>query len=130
MENKYLFSAGILMILIAILHLVGGQITLVDPMIDSNMIQQEKVEWLGAWHCISILLFYFGYVLLKNGKKQSTKQTELIKFIAYMCLLFSISFIGSSIFLQKHAPQYILFIPMAVILYFGLKKMEINTTTV
>lgn len=126
MNSKLIFSAGIIMLLTALLHLIGGQTTLVDPLLDSNMLLQEKVEWLGAWHTITILLFGMGIVLVRNGMKMREGQYESIKFIFYLCILFSLSFIVASIYLQKHAPQYIIFLPLAFLTYMGMKRIDRN----
>lgn len=124
MDSKLIFTAGIIMSFTAILHLIGGQTTLVNPLLESNLQMQEKVEWLGAWHCITIFLAAMGFVLIRNGMKIKQDQIMTIRSIYYLCILFSISFIASSVYLQKHAPQYILFIPIALIIYLGLNKLE------
>ena len=125
MDSKLIFSAGVIMLASAALHTIGGQLTLVDPLLDSNLQLQEKVEWLGAWHCITILLFGMGIILTRNGLRLREKQVHTLKFIFYLCILFSIVFISASFYLQKHAPQYILFLPMALLVYLGLKRQKI-----
>jgi len=125
MKNKFLLAAGGISFFTAGLHLIGGQLTLVDPLLASNLIPQEKTEWLGAWHIVTILLFFFGYILLKNGLKPNIEDRSLIKWIGILCLLFSFAFIGASLGQQQHAPQYILFLPVAALVYFGNRfKME------
>ena len=124
MDSKLIFSAGLIMLASATLHTIGGQLTLVDPLLDSNLQLQEKVEWLGAWHCITLLLFGMGIILTRNGLKLRENHVHTIKSIFYLCILFSIAFIGASLFLQKHAPQYILFLPMALVIHLGLRRLK------
>ena len=124
MESNLIFAAGIIMLLIGVLHTIGGQITLVNPLLDSSLQAQEKVEWLGAWHMITILIFGMALIMVRNGIKIRQSQIAALEFIYYLCILFSISFIAASFYLQKHAPQYILFSPIAILLFFGLKRLK------
>ena len=128
MDNKFIFIAGVLTIFTALVHLIGGQSTLVNPLLESALTDQVKVEWLGAWHCISIFLFLFGIILIKNGLNMDPKQLAVINLIFQLYLLFAISFILASLFRAQHAPQYILFIPIALLIYLGMKKNQRNLT--
>lgn len=125
MRNNFLLSAGIVCLASALLHTVGGQFTLVNPMLQSDLNVQAQTEWLGAWHLITILLWVFGYLLFTNGRRFRKDQLSVIHLIGWLCLLFGFSFIGASLYQQVHAPQYILFLPIALLTFMGVKKITI-----
>ena len=122
MRNNYYLAAGVICLFTAMLHTVGGQLALVDPLLASSLDLQVKTEWLGAWHMITFLLWYFGYVLFRNGLKVQAHSASLLKGILILSILFSIAFIGASFWQGQHAPQYILFSPIVLLVYFGLRK--------
>lgn len=124
MKNYSYLIAGAICLFTAILHTVGGQLSLVDPMLISDLTAGAKTEWLGAWHMITILLWMFGYILFRNGLKLQKENTTTIRLIAFLCLCFAASFIAASLWRMHHAPQYILFLPIAILTYFGLKKQQ------
>lgn len=124
MRNNYHLAAGIIYLFSAVLHLIGGQLALVNPLLDSELDLQVRTEWLGAWHIITVMLFYFGYILLKNGLRYQTKDESLIKAIGVLSALFCLSFLGAGLWLQCHAPQYILFAPVVILIYFGFKNQK------
>lgn len=127
MKNKAYFWAGLIGLFTALLHTVGGQIELVNPMLDGNMTAQMKTEWLGAWHMVTILLWVFGFILFKNGRQENPADRSLIQVIGWLSFLFGICFILASIYQGQHAPQYILIWPVALLIYFGLKKNQTAT---
>ncbi len=126
MENKkniYWIIAGILNLFTALLHAVGGQINLVNPLCKSNLTNQEKAQWMGGWHMITIILFATSILLIKNViKKRVSEQIQIIVYIGYLYVAFGLSFIISSIFFQILAPQWTLLLPIGLFILFGSKK--------
>jgi hypothetical protein len=66
-RNMYLLIAGGINLFTAILHTIGGQLDLVNPLMNSNLTDQQKAEWIAAWHLVTIMLFFTSYVIIKNG---------------------------------------------------------------
>ena len=125
MSKKKIFwiIAAILNLLTAFVHTIGGQLNLVNPLLKSDLTEQAKTEWLGAWHMITIFLFATTYYLLKCAflKNQNTN-TGVIKAIGIIYLLISIPFIISSIIMQHFAPQWTILLPIGIMTLIGLKK--------
>ncbi|MDY7396118.1 hypothetical protein UMM65_12780 [Aureibaculum sp. 2210JD6-5] len=127
MKNIYWIFAGVLNLFTFFLHLIGGQIDLIDPMVESTLNKNKSYELIAIWHIITILLFTTSSILLLAGfnKKYSTN-AELIKFIGYLNLLFCVPFIIASIFYGLFIPQWILFFPIGLLTIIGLKKQKID----
>jgi len=128
MKAKTLFLiAGVINLLVALLHTIGGQLDLVNPLLDSNLTNQAKSEWLGAWHIITIVLFASSLYLLKTGLGKYEKvNIELLRYIAILYVLFGIPFILSSMYLKILAPQWILLMPIGLLTWLGLRKSVTN----
>lgn len=122
-KNIYWLIAGFINLFTAVLHTVGGQIDLVNPMLKSNLETQAKAEWFGAWHMITIILFASTYLALKNAIVDFHKrQTELMKYIGVLYILLSMPFCVSSVVHRLLAPQWILLLPIGIIIYLGSRK--------
>ncbi len=119
-RNIYWLIAGVINLFTALLHTIGGQLELVNPLIKSNLYNQQKAEWIGAWHMVTIILFFTSYIIIKIGI--TNKQSELVKYIGYLYLIFSIPSIITSSMYQLLAPQWILLLPISALIYFGAKK--------
>lgn len=123
-RNVYLIIAGALNLFTAILHLIGGQLELIDPMLDSNMALQPQLEILGAWHMVTLVLFATAYVLLKKGLNPSAEiGAELVTSIGYLYLLFSLPSLAISIWYFQFVPQYILLMPIGIFSLLAVKKL-------
>lgn len=122
-KNLYWLIAGIVNLFTALLHSISGQIELVNPMLKSNLENQTKAEWFGVWHMVTIILFASSYLVLKNAIIGFQKrQTELMKYIGILYILLSIPFCISSIVHKLLAPQWILLLPIGILIYLGTKK--------
>jgi len=125
MKNIYFKIAGILNFLVALLHTFGGQLSLVLPLYNSPLSDQVKAEWIGAWHMVTIVLFATSFLLLKKGfKTQRTPSTDLLRFIGWIFVLFSIPSIITSMWYGLLAPQWILLSPIGGLTLFGLHKLQ------
>ncbi|WP_438712164.1 hypothetical protein ACSTS3_06980 [Aquimarina muelleri] len=125
-KNAYWIIAGILNLFTFILHLIGGQIELVNPMVESLKLDVSS-QLVGAWHMVTIILFVTSYILLLAGfNKKYTYNIELIKWIGYLNLLFCFPFIIGSFYYGIFLTQWILFLPIGLLTVVGLKKTNAN----
>jgi hypothetical protein len=123
MKRKYIKIAGAVNLLGAILHTIGGQIELVNPLLNSNISIQQKSELTGAWHIVTILLFLTSYTLLKIGfRKDRIQEIALLKPIAILYILSGIPIITTSLLYEANAFQWILLMPIGFLLLKGLQN--------
>jgi len=124
-KNTFLIISGLINLFTFLLHVIGGQISLINPLLDSNLELQIKTELLGVWHMVTIILFVTSIILLYLGFKQNKKlNIQLLSFIGYLYILFSIPFIIISIIYGLLVPQWILLLPIGVLTIFGIKKIK------
>lgn len=121
-KNSYLIIAGIINLFTAFLHTIGGQLSLVDPMVASNLNLQVKAELVAAWHLITIVLFASSLVLLKQGFTSSGSRSAVVGSIGYLYTLFALTFIVVSVVYGVFAPQWILLLPIGVLAFWGDRK--------
>ncbi len=124
-KNTFLIIAGVINLTTFFLHLIGGQLSLVDPMLDSSLGLQETSELVGAWHMVTFILLVTSYILLSAGynKKYSTN-TELIEGVGHLNLAFCLPSIIASFYYGILVPQWIFFLPIGVLTMIGVNKMK------
>ncbi|WP_341224984.1 hypothetical protein [uncultured Arcticibacterium sp.] len=121
--NYYLLVAGTLNALTAILHLIGGQLDLVNPMLESGLSKSVKTQLLSVWHMVTIVLFATTLLYFLYAKNKIRRfNPKLISFISYLYILFSFSFIISSFFQNVFTEQWILLLPIGILGLVGSKK--------
>lgn len=126
-KNKYWIIAGIINIFTAILHLIGGQIDLINPLMESSIDLQIKTELLGVWHVITCVLFASSILYFKYGFNTAKKANiELVSFISYLYIAFSFVFIFSSVYKSILASQWVLLLPIGILGIIGTKKSKTN----
>ena len=126
MQHIYIKIAGVLNLFAALTHLIAGQIDLVNPLLNSNLGTQQKGEFVGAWHMITIFLFFSSYLIIKAGLKSVEEdQIQQLKTIANCYILFGIPFIVVSIWYGIFAPQWVLLMPIGILLHIGFRKLTI-----
>lgn len=124
-KNNYLITAGILNLITFFLHLIGGQMDLIDPMLETSLELEKSSQMVGVWHMITIILLATSYVLLMAGfNKKYSENVELIKLTGYLNLSFCLPFLLSGFYYGLLVPQWILFLPIGVLTLLGLKKMK------
>lgn len=107
----------------ALLHTIGGQIELVNPMLRSGINIQQKAELTGAWHLVTLLLFFTTFYLLKSAYQPPNKTSNyILKAIAIFYLFAGIPFLISSFWFQVYALQWILLMPIGLLLILGMKQ--------
>jgi hypothetical protein len=120
-KNIYWLVAGITNLFTALLHTIGGQLDLVNPLTESNLTTFQKGQWFGGWHIVTITLFFTSYLLLKNALRPAENEKRTMKYIGTLYLLYSIPFIISSFMNQLLIPQWILLLPIGVLTIIGNK---------
>ena len=125
-RNYFWLIAGIINLITALVHTFVGQIELINPLLISNLTTQKKAEWFSVWHIVTILLFASAYFILKNAFATfEQRQPELMRYVGILYIAFSIPFIISSFMYQLLVPQWILLLPIGLLIYFGAKKTEL-----
>lgn len=123
-KNVFWIIAGFLNLFTFFLHLIGGQIDIVNPMLGSSMALQPMSEMLAAWHLITVFLLMSSIYFLKLGFKNTDQNPkQLIKFMSYCYVAFSVVFIIVSFVQGVFAPQWILLLPIGILGLIGLKKL-------
>lgn len=124
-KNSYLIIAGTLNFLVFLLHLIGGQIDLVNPMMDASLSLDKSTQLLGAWHMVTIILFATSFILLSAGLgKKYASNLAIVEFANYLNLFFSLPSIIASIYYGLLVPQWILFLPICIITSIGLSRQR------
>lgn len=124
-KNTYWIIAGILNFITFFLHLIGGQLDLVNPMLDTTLNVEKSSQLVGAWNMVTIILIGTSYILLLAGfGKKYTTNTELIRMIGYLNLSFCLPFIIAGFYYGLLVPQWIFFLPIGILTLIGLNKVK------
>ncbi len=128
-RNIFIIIAGCINLFTTFLHLIGGQIGLVNPLMAGDLKIEEKSQWLGAWHIVTILLFFTSIILLKGGLSKSSKlDKSRVLYIAILYLLLTLPFFYSSIIMDVFTPQWILMLPIGILSLIGWQKKQNRST--
>ncbi len=123
MKKLYLKIAGCINLFTAVLHLIAGQVDLVNPLMNSNLALQEKGEITSAWHIVTILLFFTSYIILRHAfSNENGRSIQQLKDLAFLYLLCGLPFIIISLILGIFAPQWILLMPIGVLILLEVRK--------
>jgi len=125
-KNYYLITAGVINLITALIHTIGGQITLIHPLITSGLSAQVRFELLGAWHLVTILLFGTSYLLLRAGWGKGNLSLQALSLISILYILFALPSIFLSISSSLLIPQWILCLPIGLIALLGLRRIDSN----
>lgn len=122
-KNVYWIIAGFLNLFTFFLHLIGGQIDIVNPMMESSMSLQPMSEMLAAWHLITVFLLMSSIYFIQIGFKNADQNPEqLVNFMSYCYFAFGLVFIVVSLVQGVFTPQWILLLPIGILGLIGLKK--------
>ncbi len=125
-RNVYSLIAGLINVFTAFVHLIGGQITLVDPLMQTSLPLDVRAQWLGAWHIVTVILFITSFSLLRDGiSPRTTFQNKAFEY-AILYGAFGIVFIGVSIYMKNSAPQWILLIPIGLFSFLSFRTYHLN----
>jgi hypothetical protein len=126
-RNYFWLAAGVVNLITAVIHTFGGQTDLLDPLLQSNISDQAKAEWFSIWHMVTVLLFATSFLILQHTLMHTQdKQPGGYTHIGYLYVLLSIPFIVSSIIHHRFAPQWVLLLPIGVLLIIGQAKEKKN----
>jgi len=123
-RNIYLILAGAINLFTAFIHTFVGQNDLVAPLLDSELNQQIKTEWLSVWHIITVTLFVSSFYLLQQEIRPSKiSAKQVIRLIGILYTLFSSVFIICSLVMGTFAPQWILLMPIGILAFLGAHRI-------
>ena len=120
-KNIPILIAGVIMALTTILHLTGGQADHVVPLLESALDATDKAVLLAVWHMVTVALMIMAFWLIRQGIKPFASRNDVMRFIAWLNLLFAVVFLLVSIVRWAFAPQWILFLPIGLLILYGLK---------
>lgn len=123
-KNLPILIAGVIMAFTSILHLTGGQTDHVVPLLASELDSTDKAVLLGVWHMVSVTLFIMAFWLIRHGFNPIATRVDAMRFIAWLNLLFALVFITVSLVRSAFTPQWILFLPMGLLILFGLRRKD------
>lgn len=125
-KNLAWIVAGIIGMMTSVLHAIGGQSTLMDPILQSEVKAQVKVEMFGAWHLITVILFMSAGALLVYGIRwRKFYNFSIVSFIGWFYGLAGASFIFSSFYFNQFAPQFTLLLPISVLVFLGFNAKRV-----
>ena len=120
-KNIYWLIAGLISAFSFFIHLFLGQITLVAPLLKSNLTLQVKTEFLAVWHMVSIILLATPFVYFYFGFK-NLSSSVMICLLSNLYLVFGIVFIISGLYNMVFVPQWTLLLPIGIFGLLGIKK--------
>lgn len=123
-RNYYWLIAGIICSFTALIHTFGGQLELVQPLLAGELPEDLKVQWLGVWHTVTIVLFGSAFWLVRSGWQPANVSRALLNNIAYLFILFAVVFVLSSVARGVHAPQWVLLLPVGVLTLIGGRRRK------
>lgn len=123
----YIKIAGIINLITALIHLIAGQMDLVNPLLKSDLTNQEKGEFVGVWHMATILLFFTSILILRFAySKMKVSNSESLRNIGILYILMGLPFIVMSIYYGLLVPQWILLMPIGILLLVGVNSIQTN----
>ena len=113
-HQPYFAVAGILALLTTGVHLIAGQIDLVQPLLNSALKSQAQTEWLGAWHMISGFLAISKDYLLRMAMKARNSADLAVGLLIFFCYAAAgFAFFGAWLWSGNFAPQGIVLLAVA-----------------
>lgn len=127
MEKIYFALAGIINLITTFIHIIYGQIDLINPLLSSNLNNRRIGELVGNWHIVTLLLIASTFILLKAGFGKDKKlNIGTLKFIGVIYILIAFTFIVSSIWFSIFAAQWLFLLPIGLLTLFGIKKSGVR----
>ena len=127
MKNNYFIIAGFLNLITFFLHLIGGQLDLVNPMLNTSLSVEKSSQLVGAWNMVTIIIIATSYMLLMaRFNKKYTTNKELLSFVTFLNVAFCFPFIIAGFYYGLLVPQWLFFLPIAILSFIGLKKIKQN----
>ncbi len=118
--NIWIFSAGVIGLFTAFVHLFAGQVDPVRPFLKSELPDIPKATLLACWHMVSVTLFISGLVLTYVGWFNLNAFLNVVFGISTLFVIFSLVFVvvgwyffGLKTFIKL--PQWILLLPIGAL---------------
>src|SRR5271157_4551149 len=128
--NLYLLIAGIFLIFLSIVHAVFGELTVFQPIFQSNLNSLLKISVYVPWHQLTLVLLLSGIsqVIAAFRQKQRTISTFILAIVVgNLSVFLGISIIESNwAVLENSIPQYVLFAIILVFMILGIRKHRLE----
>ena len=118
--NVWIFSAGIIGLFTAFVHIFVGQVDPVRPFLKSDLADIPKATLLACWHMVSVTLFICGLALTYIGWFNLDSFLNVVLGISIVFVIFSLVFVavgwyffGWQTFIKL--PQWLLLLPIGVL---------------
>jgi len=118
--NVWIFSAGIIGIFTAFVHVFAGQVDPVRPFLKSDLPDIPKATLLACWHIVSVTLLICGLALTYIGWFNLDAFLNLVLGISTIFIIFSLVFVavgwyffGLQTFIKL--PQWVLLLPIGAL---------------
>lgn len=122
--NFYWLVGGLLNLFTAFLHLIGGQLDLINPLISSSLNDEVKTQLLGVWHMVTIVLFGSAVLILLSVFRKTELILGILELIGYSYIFFSLPFLIIGFIYGILVTQWILLFPIGILLLLGNKKYK------
>ena len=121
---KIWVAAGIINLLTAFIHLIGGHFDPILPFVSSDLAVIPKATLHAVWHMVTVMLFFSSSVLLYIGiKPNKYASKQIAALLGALYVLFSIVFIVVNIgYGFFKLPQWVLLFPVGVLSLYGARK--------
>lgn len=122
--NWFLFSAGILTMLAALVHTFVGERTDIRHLLASDVPMNEKVELRGIWHTFSIALFgsallSFYAVFVSRPEIVDSLLLGLASFYVLCGLMVLVLIVATQRDHLLRVPQWILLVLIGLLMWWG-----------
>ena len=123
--NYWWLVSGIIGLITAFIHLIGGHFDPIKPFLKSDLAPIPKATLHACWHMVTIILFLSAFELIYLGIKPSQRGGDLlamfvgIQFVGFSIVFLIISFSGKWKNKLFALPQWTLLLPVGVISIVG-----------
>lgn len=120
--------AGILSAFTALLHIVGGGITIARPLLSSSLGDEPRLVSYAVWHMASITMSLSAIALLRGARARFQQQARYtVMFIGLLWTGFGLSFLGVAVaeghtdLLLSDLSQWTLLLPVGLLALWGAR---------
>ncbi len=122
--NVWLFSAGIVCGITALIHTFAGQ-SLINVFLSATLPRLVKSTLLACWHMVTVMLFVTSGMLLWAAWALPETLQPLLAFIATLFLGFGVVCIGAGVWFYRlqgwwRLPQWVLLAPVGALSWAGI----------
>ncbi|MBN1485172.1 MAG: hypothetical protein JXA37_10650 [Chloroflexia bacterium] len=125
MMNAWWLAAGIVGLITALIHLIGGQIEIIRPFSQSDLAAMPRGTLHACWHMVTVILFASAGIMLYLGASpQNGEQTLLAlfiggQFVAYALVFLVLTLAGDWDKKLIRLPQWMLLLPIGLLSIIG-----------